>query len=165
MRVRPALSIVALAVAACARSAETRPDSATADVRATHAANWPADSTAILAALASLTDAWNRGDAAAHLAVYDDSATFVVPTGPGKPPEVLRSVATARPSYVDQLKGAHPTLNDEETLVLRPLGGDAAVFLGRYTLKQQGRPDVRGISTLLWSRTPAGWRIVLDHSS
>jgi len=52
-----------------------------------------------------------------------------------------------------------------ETLVLKPLGPDAAVHVLRYTLKQAGQPDAGGSSALVWARTAAGWRIVLDHAS
>jgi len=47
---------------------------------------------------------------------------------------------------------------------IAPLSADAAIVLGRWQLvRQNDKPH--GIFTLLFRRTPAGWRIVHDHTS
>jgi ketosteroid isomerase-like protein len=47
---------------------------------------------------------------------------------------------------------------------ITPLGADAAIVIGRWQLiRTSDKPH--GIFTLLFRRTPAGWRIVHDHTS
>ena len=52
-----------------------------------------------------------------------------------------------------------------EELVVRRLGADAALETGRFVLHGGGAPEQAGRFTLVWARTPAGWRVVHDHSS
>jgi uncharacterized protein (TIGR02246 family) len=161
---RTGIYLCPLMLAACAPGARTRNDSAGAGTASPRASSWVADSGAIEAALASAAAGWNRGDLAAFLGSYVDSATIVMPAAPGQPPQIFRSAAASRPMYADMLKGPPSTLSGE-TLVLKPLGSDVAVQVLRYTLKQTGQPDATGTSQLVWTRTPAGWRIVADHTS
>jgi ketosteroid isomerase-like protein len=42
---------------------------------------------------------------------------------------------------------------------------DHALITGRFTLSGGGKDEQTGRFTLIWMRTPAGWRIVHDHSS
>ena len=42
---------------------------------------------------------------------------------------------------------------------------DAALATARFVLSGGGKPDQSGWFTLVWLRTPAGWRAVHDHSS
>jgi len=44
------------------------------------------------------------------------------------------------------------------------LSGEAALVLGRWSLKRKA-DNPHGRFTLLFRRTPEGWRIVLDHTS
>ena len=48
---------------------------------------------------------------------------------------------------------------------VRPLGADHALMTGRFTLSGGGQPDRSGWFSLVWKRTPSGWRILHDHSS
>jgi beta-aspartyl-peptidase (threonine type) len=49
-------------------------------------------------------------------------------------------------------------------LDIRSLSNDAAVVLGRWALKR-ANGIVQGHFTLVFRRTPDGWRIVHDHTS
>jgi ketosteroid isomerase-like protein len=53
------------------------------------------------------------------------------------------------------------------SLEIRLLGADHASVLGQWDLsrKLEGGGDAGGWFTLLFRRTPAGWRIVHDHTS
>jgi ketosteroid isomerase-like protein len=50
-------------------------------------------------------------------------------------------------------------------LAVRPLAADAALATARWTLSGGGKPDQTGWFTLVLLRSPAGWRVVHDHSS
>jgi ketosteroid isomerase-like protein len=49
-------------------------------------------------------------------------------------------------------------------LEVRPLGPDHALATGQYILSGAGKPDRTGWFTTIWERTPAGWRMIHDHS-
>jgi len=51
-----------------------------------------------------------------------------------------------------------------EHLEIRPLGPDHALVTGQYVLSGAGRPDRTGWFTTIWTRTPAGWRMIHDHA-
>ena len=51
-----------------------------------------------------------------------------------------------------------------DVLRVDPVGADAAIVLGRWTLTAS-QHDGAGIFTLIFERRPEGWRIVHDHTS
>jgi micrococcal nuclease len=55
-----------------------------------------------------------------------------------------------------------------DSLTVSPVGRDGAVAVFRYRWRGSGEPDSagqRGAMTLVYERTPQGWRIVHDHTS
>jgi ketosteroid isomerase-like protein len=124
-------------------------------------ADWPADEAAIRQALASSTEAFNRGDLAGHLAIYDPGVTFMTKDGPR--PGVAPIEQAFREHYFKDGQ-AIQQLRFEE-LALRPLGPDAALATARWVLAGGGKPEQSGWFTLVWQRTAAGWRAIHDHSS
>jgi ketosteroid isomerase-like protein len=46
-----------------------------------------------------------------------------------------------------------------------PLAADSALMTGRFVLSGGDRPEQSGWFTLVWIRTPRGWKIVHDHTS
>ena len=105
-------------------------------------------------------DAWNRGDLAAFVADYDDSATFVTGKGLVGKEEMARRYAE---KYFHAGK-PDQTLRFEEVRV-RPLGEGLALSTGRWAVSGGGKPEQSGWFSLVWKRTPGGWKIVHDHSS
>ncbi|PYL49866.1 MAG: hypothetical protein DMF40_01090 [Verrucomicrobia bacterium] len=63
--------------------------------------------------------------------------------------------------YSDRAKMGTLTFSDLE---IEPLGPDSAVVLGRWELKR-ANDNPHGHFTLIFRRTPDGWRIVHDHTS
>ncbi|MDQ6663290.1 MAG: nuclear transport factor 2 family protein [Acidobacteriota bacterium] len=107
--------------------------------------------------------AWNRGDAAAFMRGYDNSirTTFV-----GK--EVTRGYAKVLARYRER----YPTKDNMGTLAfpdleITPLDDRYASVLGRYHLSRSAAAGgaAQGIFTLLFEKTQAGWKIILDHTS
>ena len=118
----------------------------------------------IAAELRASAERWNAGDLSGFLAPYLDSpeTTFVGSRG------LLRGKSAIEQSYRsgywssgtprDRLRFAD--------LEVRPLGPDHALVTGRYLLSDaSGAPTGEGPFTLVYARTPQGWRIVHDHSS
>ena len=141
--------LIALAAGACAHA----PVSRVAMPRA-------ADRAAIMALQQEIAAAWNRADLAGHVAAYADSAEFMAP-GP----------VVGRDRIRESLEGSFwrdgrpvQDLRFENTN-LRWLGHDHALMTGRFVLFGGGRDERSGWFTLVWERTPEGWRIVHDHSS
>ena len=104
--------------------------------------------------------AWNRGDLAAFVGDYDDSATFVTGKGLVGKDEMARHYAEK------YFHGAKPdqTLRFEEVRV-QPLGEGFALSTGRWAVSGGGKPEQSGWFSLVWKKTPDGWKIVHDHSS
>ena len=108
--------------------------------------------------------AWNRGDLVAFASYYEDSpeTTFI-----GR--EVVRGGTKA---ILDRYRRAYPTPDAMGTLTfseieVRPLADGVALTTGKYSLKRTaaGGGDTSGRFTLILRRTPAGWKIIHDHTS
>ena len=124
-------------------------------------ATWAADAAEIRARTTASTEAWNRGDLPGHLALYVDSVTFMTANGP-RPGVAAIQESFTRTYFRD---GKPKQQLRFEQVSLRPLGRDAALETARFVLSGGGEPDKSGWFTLVWMRTPDGWRAVHDHSS
>lgn len=125
------------------------------------AADWPADEAAIRQALDASDDAFNRGDLKGHLAIYDDSVEFMTKDGPR--PGIAGIEKSFSEHYFRDGKAIQQLHVDR--LAVRPLTDDTAIATARWALSGGGLPDQSGWFTLVFLRTPAGWRAVHDHSS
>ena len=124
-------------------------------------ADWSADEAQIRALSQASLDAWNRGDLKGHLAIYAEDMTFMTPNGPRPGVEPLEK-GFAEKYFRD---GRPKQTLSFDNRVIRRLGPDAALETGRYLLTGGGAPEQSGWFTLVWVRTPAGWRVLHDHSS
>ncbi|HET7322167.1 MAG TPA: SgcJ/EcaC family oxidoreductase, partial [Longimicrobiaceae bacterium] len=123
----------------------------------------PAVSNAIVQELQTSADAWNAGDLEGFLRPYLDSpaTTFWSSAGLLHGKDAIRSLyrngywKNGRPSQQLRFDG----------LEVRSLGTDYALATGRYHLFEAGRETASGPFSLVFTRTPDGWRIVHDHSS
>ena len=115
---------------------------------------------ALVDALQATTAMWNRGDLEGFIAPYDDQTTFMTPAGPiGK--QAMRARYASR-----YFTGGQPDQQLRfEQLTVRALAGNHALMTGRFVLTGGGKAEQSGWFTLVWARTPAGWRIIHDHSS
>lgn len=124
------------------------------------AATWAIDTRRIERAIEASAEAWNRGDLRGHLSLYVDTVTFMTANGPE--PGVEAVEAAFRATYFQD--GLPRQTLGFESIRVRPLGPDAALSTGRFVLSGGGEPDQTGWFTLVWQRTPEGWRAVHDHS-
>jgi ketosteroid isomerase-like protein len=118
------------------------------------------DDAAIRAVFDTTTAGWNRGELSGYLSAYVDSATTMGSTG------LVRGVN----AIGDQMRagfwrtGRPLQVLRYEHLEIKPLGRDYALATGQYVLSGADRPDRTGWFTTIWARTPAGWRMIHDHS-
>jgi uncharacterized protein (TIGR02246 family) len=145
-----ALAFVGLLAASCATTPAAKP-----------ASGWTGDEAAIRAATAASSAAWNRGDIKGHLAIYDEATTFMTTDGP-RP-----GVAPIEEAFLKKYfnNGVPKQSLAFSQVAVRRLGDDAALETGRFQLSGGGLPEQSGWFTLVWKRTPEGWRVIHDHSS
>jgi len=131
------------------------------DGRPGAAVSWTRDEAEIRTMLQASVEAFNRGDLPGHLAIYDPAITFMTRNGPR--PGIAPIEAAFTESYFRD--GMPKQQLRFEQLAVRALGADQALATARFVLSGGAEPDQSGWFTLLWLRTPAGWRAIHDHSS
>lgn len=119
------------------------------------------DESQILGALQASAEAWNRGDLKGHLAIYDPSVTVMTKNGPRPTIEAIEA-SFAQIYFVD---GKPKQRLRMESLRVRTLSEQSALVTGRFVLSGGTEPEQSGWFTLVWVRTPVGWRAVHDHTS
>jgi ketosteroid isomerase-like protein len=119
------------------------------------------DVAAVRAVIESQAAAWNRGDIEGYMEGYakEDSTTFV--SGD--------SVMRGWQAVLDRYKARYDTRAKMGTLTFselefKPLGPYYIMASGRWQLARDADTP-HGRFTLIFRRTPAGWRIVHDHTS
>jgi beta-aspartyl-peptidase (threonine type) len=133
-------------------------------VMAQNSSNQPASAPAVAeirAVMQAQQEAWNRGDIDAFMIAYANSDTTVFLSGD----ETTRGWQPVRDrykaKYSDRTKMGKLTFSDLE---IQLLGTDAASVIGRWKLdRAQDQPH--GRFSLIFRKTPDGWRIVQDHTS
>jgi ketosteroid isomerase-like protein len=115
----------------------------------------------IRAVMMAQVAAWNRGDIDGFMVGYAQSAQTEFVSGD----KITRGWQTVRDNYRKKYDSREKmgVLKFSEIKVT-PLASDAAIVLGRWQLARQ-KDKPHGTFTLLFRRTPAGWRIVHDHTS
>ena len=123
-----------------------------------------AQSDDLRAVLTQSEQAWNRGDLSTFASYYDDSpdTTFV-----GH--EVVRGGVQA---ILNRYRKAYPTPEamgklSFSNIAVRVLAPDVALVTGEFHLERTkaGGGNADGHYTLVLRKTPAGWKIIHDHSS
>lgn len=119
----------------------------------------PAPDAAIGQLLREQSAAWNRGDLDAFCSVYASDATFISPSGMTKGRQAV--LERYRKKYVDKQGMGTLRLDIEE---VRSLPAAGASVVARWTLTWPDKPEAQGLTLLVLTQTPAGWRIVQDAS-
>jgi ketosteroid isomerase-like protein len=115
----------------------------------------------IRAVMTAQVAAWNRGDIDGFMDGYARSTTTEFVSGD----KITRGWQTVRNNYLKKYSNREKmgTLTFSE-IKITPLSSQDAIVLGRWQLaRKDDKPH--GVFTLLFRRTPAGWRIVHDHTS
>ena len=124
---------------------------------------------AIKSVLTAQVAAWNRGDIPAFMESYENSpeTTFIGKTmAKGYAPILERY----KKSYSTHEQMGTLTFHDIEVRLLPAATGatEYAIVTGQFHLDRSthgeaGKDD--GIFSLIWHKTPTGWKIILDHTS
>jgi len=118
----------------------------------------------IRAVLAAQEAAWNRADVAAFMEGYEKSTELTF-SGTGG---VTRGWQNVFERYQKRYPGAEAMGQLRFTEIeVRLVGSDAALVLGRFNLTRTEKAggNASGHFTLVFRKTPAGWRIIHDHTS
>ncbi len=117
----------------------------------------------VLAVLETQQAAWNEGDLAAFLDGYERSGDITF---------VGRDVARGYDGLQARYQGNYGNREKMGTLTFseleyRSLGVDAALVLGRFALarSEAGGGAASGRFTVVFRKTPTGWKIIHDHTS
>lgn len=106
---------------------------------------------------------WNRGDIRAFMDAYErsEAITFVGAT-------ISRGYERILARYIERYpdKAAMGELT-YSGLEVKSLGPEFASVIGRYHLKRakEAGGDATGLFTLICRKTPAGWKIIQDHTA
>ena len=128
-----------------------------------------ADEATIRAAIAAQAEAWNRGDIPAFMGAYEHSPeTTFIGVNIGKGYEKI--LERYRKSYSTREQMGTLTFHDVDVRLLPGSCGktEFAVVTGRFHLERTQKGEATkddGIFSLVWRKGPAGWKIVLDHTS
>jgi ketosteroid isomerase-like protein len=124
----------------------------------------------IMAGMADSAEGWNTGNLDRFLAIYSDAPEVSFTTSKG----VAWGKAGIRARYLTSYPaqfgparsaaGASRLSFDRENF--RMLGDGHALLIARWTLVTAGKAEAdTGLTSLVFRKEAAGWRIVADHSS
>jgi len=122
---------------------------------------------AIEAAMRDSAAGWNAGDVDRFLAVYSDDPATSFTTAKG----VERGKPGIRARYLKSYtKQFRPDAKARDVLTfafeeVRMLAPDHVLLIARWTLTASDGKAESGMTSLIFRREAAGWRIIADHSS
>lgn len=120
------------------------------------------DHTAIQRVLDDQAVAWNKGDLPGFMKGFLKSEELTFFSGNKKTKGWQATLDRYRKTYQAADKEMGKLSFNEMSIEL--LGTDHALVRGRYHLRLK-KENPTGIFTLILRKTPAGWRIVHDHTS
>ena len=106
--------------------------------------------------------AWNKGDLVGFMKGYLESDDLSFFSGNAKTKGWKATLERYQKKYQGEGKEMGKLSFKEMSIEL--LGNDNALVRGRYHLKLKSDAPT-GIFTLILRKTPAGWRIIHDHTS
>ncbi len=106
--------------------------------------------------------AWNKGDLVGFMKGYWESDQLSFFSGNAKTAGWKATLERYQKKY--QGEGKEMGRLSFEELSIESLGPEHALVRGRFRLQLRGETPT-GLFTLILRRTPAGWRIIHDHTS
>lgn len=115
----------------------------------------------ITTAMDAMTTRWNKGDLAAFMTYYKHSNDTIY---------VSRTLVVGYDNIAKRYTTHYPTKAAMGKLAvthlrIKLLSPVYAMVIGNWTLEKSGMQSVGGIFSLLWEKTPTGWKILVDHTS
>lgn len=127
------------------------------------------DAAAIRQVMDQQQAAWNRGDVADYMRGYKDAPdTTFVGTSVRKGYRTI--LDSYRKHYASREQMGRLRFSDFDVRLLPGADGEVryAAVTGRFHLDRTahgGTSKDDGVFSLLWEKTPDGWKIILDHTS
>lgn len=127
------------------------------------------DAAAIRQVMDRQQTAWNRGDVASYMRGYKDAPdTTFVGSSVRKGYHVI--LDSYRKHYASREQMGRLTFSALDVRLLPGAGGEVryAAVTGRFHLDRTVHGETStddGVFSLLWEKTPGGWKIILDHTS
>jgi ketosteroid isomerase-like protein len=116
--------------------------------------------TQVIQLMNKAAEQWNKGDLDGYMALYDTSATMMLPKGRTK----INGMRELYEKYYFD-NGMPKQLLGYDTYEFTPLGKDYALLTGRFILKANDKMKERtGTFSLVFVPTANGWKILHDHS-
>ena len=115
----------------------------------------------IAALLSAQSAAWNRGDIDGFMQGYAQTDTLRFASGGSVTLGWRPTLEGYKQRYPDKAAMGMLTFSDLEITELAP---DAALAFGRWKLARE-KDAPAGLFTLTLKKSPAGWRIIQDHTS
>jgi beta-aspartyl-peptidase (threonine type) len=122
----------------------------------------PMERAAIQRVIDDQATAWNKGDLPGFMKGYLESDDLTFFSGDKKTKGWKATLERYQKRY--QADGKEMGKLTFEELSIELLGDDHALVRGRYRLQLKSETPI-GIFTLILRKTPAGWRIIHDHTS
>ena len=119
---------------------------------------------AVEEAMADSAAGWNMGDVDRFMRIYSTAPDTSFVTSEG----LVRGKAAMIARYRAKYDFAHPEKRGTlrfKTLDFRLLDKAHALFIARYALSYTGGKEQSGMTSLVFHKERAGWRIIADHSS
>lgn len=114
----------------------------------------------IIQAMNQAAEQWNNGDLDGYMALYDTSATMMLPKGRTK----INGMRELYEKYYFE-NGKPKQLLGYDTYEFTPLGKEYALLTGRFILKANEKMKERaGTFSLVFVHKANGWKILHDHS-
>lgn len=125
---------------------------------------------AIRAVLDTQIAAWNRADIPAFMQGYDDSPETAFVSTHGVERGFQPILDRYRKAYATQEQMGKLTFSDLNIRLLPSSTGtvEYAIVTGRFHLDRSAYGTSRqddGVYSLLFHKTPTGWKIILDHTA
>jgi uncharacterized protein (TIGR02246 family) len=128
-----------------------------------------ADEAQIRAVISAQTAAWNRGDIPGFMQAYEDSpqTTFIGATVRKGYQPILERYKQA---YQGKAQMGTLTFSDLDIRLLPGACGkqELALVTGKFHLDRTAKGEATkddGVFSLVWRKSPKGWKIILDHTS
>ena len=122
----------------------------------------PQERAAIQRVLDDQATAWNKGDLVGFMKGYLESDDLSFYSGNSKTKGYKATLDRYQKKY--QGEGKEMGKLSFKELSIEMLGDDHALVRGRFDLQLKSDAPT-GIFTLILRKTPAGWRIIHDHTS
>jgi ketosteroid isomerase-like protein len=119
------------------------------------------ENTEVQSAFNEMTHLWNQGKLQEFINYYKNSPDTIYISS-----SIIKGFQNIHDRYQAEYSDS-ATMGKLSTsnIEIKRLSPQYAVIIGEWSLQRKAAPTAHGIFSLLWERTGAGWKIMLDHTS